>query len=192
MACLGSVRNTEWLAGAGLQAGPAGVACDDQCRALAADGVPAEDVFACGDITFFRHPLAGERRIALEHWGNAIDQARVAAANLLRPGSASNAVALPAFWSMQFGANFKSVGLPSHADQMMIVQGSLDSGRFVAAYGRGDAIVGAIAVNQAQWLPFYEQQILVGAAFPPNWRVVDQPEDATPQSAGFAATPLGA
>ncbi len=189
VACLGAVRNTDWLAGSGLQAGPAGVACDNQCRVLADDGALADDIFVCGDVALFHHPLAGERRIALEHWGNAVDQARVAAANLLRPGSATNATALPAFWSMQFGSNFKSVGLPSHADKVMIVQGSLESGRFVAAYGRGERIVGAIAVNQAQWLPFYEQQIIAGAAFPPDWRVVDQPSDAAPQPADFPITP---
>jgi NADPH-dependent 2,4-dienoyl-CoA reductase/sulfur reductase-like enzyme len=192
VACLGAVRNTEWLAGSGVQAGPAGVPCDAACRALSADGAPTDDIFVCGDVSHFHHPLAGERRIALEHWGNAINQARVAAANLLRPGSATNATALPAFWSMQFGANFKSVGLPSHGEQVVIVQGALETGRFVAAYGRGGRIVGAIAVNQAQWLPFYEQQILAGAAFPPDWRVVDQPQDATPQPAGFPGATPGA
>jgi NADPH-dependent 2,4-dienoyl-CoA reductase/sulfur reductase-like enzyme len=186
VACLGAVRNTEWLAGSGLEAGPAGVACDESCRALADDGTPVDDIFVCGDVACFQHPLAGGQRISLEHWGNAVDQARVAAANLLRPGSATNATAVPAFWSMQFGANFKSVGLPSHADEVMIVQGSLENGRFVAAYGRDRRIIGAVAVNQAQWLPFYEQQIIVGAAFPPDWRVVDQPVGAAPQPAGFS------
>lgn len=184
--CLGAVRNTEWLAGSGLMAGPAGVVCDEGGRALAQGGERTDDVFVCGDVSLFHHPLAGATPISLEHWGAAVDQAGVVAANLMRPGAARFDATLPAFWSMQFGANFKSVGLPSHADQVMVVQGSIESGRFVAAYGRGGRMVGAISVNQAQWLPFYEQQIEAGAAFPPDWRVVDQPADATPSPAGFA------
>ncbi|MDZ4373353.1 MAG: oxidoreductase C-terminal domain-containing protein, partial [Phenylobacterium sp.] len=184
--CLGAVRNTEWLDGAGLIAGPAGVACDEGGHALSEGGEPTDDIFVAGDVALFHHPLAGGPRVSLEHWGAAVHHASVVAANLMRPGSARIDAALPAFWSMQFGANFKSVGLPSHADEVMVVQGSIGSGRFVAAYGRAGRMVGAIAVNQAQWLPFYEQQILEGAAFPPGWRVVDQPADATPSPAGFA------
>ncbi len=186
VACLGAQRNTEWLAGAGLRAGPAGVACDASCRALSEDGSPIDDIFVCGDVSLFHHRLAGQQPISLEHWGNAVHQAQVVAANLTHPGSMTTDSVLPAFWSMQFGANFKSVGLPSHADEVKVVQGRIDSGRFVAAYGRGGRMVGAIAVNQAQWLPFYEQQIEGGAAFPPGWCVVDQPADATPSPAGFA------
>lgn len=185
VACMGAQRNTEWLAGTGLSAGPAGVACDAGCRALCEDGSSTDDIFVCGDVSLFHHPLAGERPISLEHWGNAAHQAQVAAANLMHPGSMTTDGVLPAFWSMQFGANFKSVGLPGCADEVLVVQGSIESGRFVAAYGRGGRMVGAIAVNQAQWLPFYEQQIEGAASFPPGWRVVDQPAGATPSPAGF-------
>jgi NADPH-dependent 2,4-dienoyl-CoA reductase/sulfur reductase-like enzyme len=185
--CLGAVRNTEWLDGAGLAAGPLGMACDTHCRAIRLDGAADPDVFVCGDVARFPHPLAGgENLIAIEHWGAAVDQARVAAANLVTPGSASLAAEPPRFWSMQFGSNFKSVGLPSIADEVMLVQGSLESGRFVAAYGRGGAMVGAVAVNQAQWLPFYERQVVEGGAFPPAYRVVDQPGDAMRQPARFS------
>jgi 3-phenylpropionate/trans-cinnamate dioxygenase ferredoxin reductase subunit len=183
--CLGAVRNTEWLEGVGLDIGRGGLACDQQCRALQTDGAVAEDIFVCGDVSRFRHPLAGETMIALEHWGNAVDQAAVAAANLLAPGSATNDAALPRFWSMQFGSNFKSAGLPPMADQAMIVQGAQADGRFIVAYGRRGRMVGVVAVNQAQWLPFYEQQIAAGGAFPPDYRVVDQPAGAVPEPAGF-------
>lgn len=186
VACLGAVRNTAWLGGAGLMAGPAGVACDAGCRVLDADGAPLADIVVCGDVSLFHHPLAGETPISLEHWGNAVDQARVAAASLL--GRPPPDTALPGFWSMQFGANFKSVGLPSRADAVMVVQGSLESGRFVAAYGRAGRLVGVIAVNQAQWLDFYEQQIRAGGVFPPDYRVVDPASDTRPEPTGFPST----
>ena len=187
--CLGAIRNTEWLQGSGLQAGPAGVTCDACCRALSTDGAPAGDIFACGDVSLFPHPLAGAAPISLEHWSNALDQARVVAGALLDPGFAPAEPALPGFWSMQFGSNFKSAGLPSHADEVMVVQGSPESGRFVAAYGRAGRLVGVIAVNQAQWLEFYQQQIRAGAAFPVEHRVVDPSGWTAPQPAGFPAPP---
>jgi NADPH-dependent 2,4-dienoyl-CoA reductase/sulfur reductase-like enzyme len=186
--CLGALRNTEWLEGAGLDIGSGGLSCDSGCRALEVGGAVAEDVFVCGDVARFRHPLAGDAMIALEHWANAVDQARVAAANLLKAGSATNDAALPRFWSMQFGSNFKSAGLPPLADKAMVVQGSLEDGRFIVAYGHGGRMIGVVAVNQAQWLPFYEQQIAAGALFPPDYVVVDQPVDSAPTAAGFPAT----
>lgn len=190
--CLGALRNWEWLDGAGLQAGPAGVLCDDSGRVVDLEGAPLDDIFACGDVARFHHPLAGAEPVSLEHWGNAVDQASVVAANILSPGSASNQAAMPRFWSMQFGVNFKASGLPASADSAAVVQGDMASGRFVVAYGRNGRMAGVVTVNQSQWMDFYEGRILAGAAFPPDWRVVDQPAETLPMPAGFSgATPSG-
>lgn len=183
--CLGAVRNVDWLCGSGLAAGPAGVLCDDGCRVLDGEGRPADGVFACGDVACVPHPLAQGQAVSLEHWGTALDQARIVAANLLHPGSASNADSLPRFWSMQFGTNFKAAGLPAQAQQVMVLQGSAADGRFVAGYGRDGRLVGVVAVNQAQWMTYYEHQVSEGAPFPPKHRVVDPPSGAAPQAAGF-------
>lgn len=185
--CLGAARNVEWLAGAGLETGPLGVVCDVHCRALGADGAPIDDIFACGDVARFPHPLFDNRILSLEHWGTAIDQARVAAANIVAPNSADMAGAIPRFWSTQFGANFKSVGLPAYGSEIVIAQGAIETGRFIAAYGRAGRIVGAVSVNQAQWLPFYETEIAQRGAFPPPYVLVDQPAAQTPRPARFAA-----
>ena len=185
--CLGAVRNTEWLDGAGLKAGPAGCVCDSQCHALDRMGVPVSDVFVCGDIARFRHPLSGDRLVSLEHWGTAVDQAKIVAANMLNPGSASNDATLPRFWSMQFGVGLKASGLPACADEVMIVQGSFDTGRFVAAYGRQGRMVGAVAANQSRWMSFYDEQIIADSHFPLEFRLVDQPAKPTPRPAEFPA-----
>lgn len=42
---LGAIRNTEWLEGSGLAAGPRGVACDAGCRAFDMYGIVTDDVF---------------------------------------------------------------------------------------------------------------------------------------------------
>ena len=187
VACLGAVRNTDWLADAGLDAGPLGIAVDIHGRAQRADGEPDPDIFACGDAARAPSALAGGARISVEHWAAAVEQAKVVAANIVTPRSQRLDLAPPRFWSMQFGANFKSVGLPPLADEVMLAQGSVDSGRFVALYGRAGRVVGVLAVNQAQWLPFYERELLRGGSFPPTYRVVDAPADALRQPARFAS-----
>ncbi|CAM5625840.1 Pyridine nucleotide-disulfide oxidoreductase OS=Streptomyces antimycoticus OX=68175 GN=hcaD_1 PE=4 SV=1 [Streptomyces antimycoticus] len=88
---LGATRNTEWLAGSGLAAGPRGIACDAGCRAFDVRGIVADDVFVAGDVARSPHPLFGYQFLSLEHWGNAVAQAEVAAHNMICPGDDSAA-----------------------------------------------------------------------------------------------------
>lgn len=183
--CLGVTKDGAWLDGSDLAAGPLGCVCDSECRAMDRSGNAVEDVFLCGDVARFRHPLSDGQLVSLEHWGAAVDQARIVAANLLRPGSATLDAFLPRFWTMQFGMGIKSSGLPACGDQVAILQGSVERGRFVAGFGRKGRMVGVVAVNQARWVPFYEALITSGGQFPPTHRVVDPPEDGSPRLAGF-------
>ena len=48
VASLGSIRNTEWLEGAGLATGFWGVACDAGCRAFDINGVVTDSIFVAG------------------------------------------------------------------------------------------------------------------------------------------------
>src|SRR5229473_3569052 len=83
---LGAIRNTEWLAQSGLAAGPRGLACDAGCRAFNMYGIVTDDVFVAGDVARFPHPLFEYQMLSLEHWGNAVAQAEVAAHNMINPG----------------------------------------------------------------------------------------------------------
>ncbi|GLF94937.1 NAD(P)/FAD-dependent oxidoreductase [Streptomyces yaizuensis] len=178
--CLGAVRNTEWLAGSGLAAGPRGVACDAGCRAFDMYGIVTDDVFVAGDVARFPHPLFGYQLLALEHWGNAVAQARVAAHNMVSPPPARRPhLAVPAFWSSQFGLNIKSVGVPTYSDRVMIAQGSLEQGRLVAVYGYRGRVTAAVSVNRAKWLEHYERLIETAAPFPPAG-AVDGPLSPSP------------
>ena len=115
---LGAIRNTEWLEDSGLAAGPHGVACDAGCRAFDKSGIVTDDVFLAGDVARFPHPLFDYQFLSLEHWGNAVAQAEVAAHNMVNPGPRRRPhLAVPAFWSSQFGVNIKSVGVPAFSDQ---------------------------------------------------------------------------
>ncbi|HVY02915.1 MAG TPA: FAD-dependent oxidoreductase [Caulobacterales bacterium] len=187
--CLGAIRNTEWLAGADLDISPLGVRCDEGGRVLRANGQAEAHIFACGDVARAPSALAGGDCISVEHWGAALEQAAIVGANIVKPGSAAIGGEPPHFWSMQFGSNFKSVGLPPLADEIALSQGSLESGRFVVLYGRAGKVVGAVAVNQAQWIMFYERVVKEEGVFPPAHRVVDTPADNLRQPARFTNAP---
>ena len=121
---LGAIRNTEWLRDSGLAAGAFGVACDAGCRVIDINFIVTDDVFVAGDVARFPHPLFHYQFLALEHWGNAVEQASVAAHNMIcAPADRRPHLAVPAFWSSQFGVNIKSVGVPSAADEVVITQG---------------------------------------------------------------------
>ena len=164
---LGSLPNVEWLAGSGLAAGPKGIACDAGCRAFDTYGIATDDVFVAGDVARFPHPIFNYEFMTLEHWGNAIEQARVAAHNMLMTqGARRPHISIPAFWSSQFDVSIKSVGVPPAADEVAIVQGSLESGAFVALYGRHGRLVAAAGFDHGRWLQRYVPLIEIGAPFP--------------------------
>ncbi|MEU7873438.1 FAD-dependent oxidoreductase [Dactylosporangium sp. NPDC049140] len=174
VAALGSERNVEWLQGSGLAAGHWGVACDAGCRVFDVNGVVTDDIFVAGDVARFPHPLYEYQFMALEHWGNAVDQAEIAAHNMTGTGPDRWAhLALPVFWSTQFGTEIKSIGVPTFADEIVVAQGSAADRRFVAAYGRRGRITAAVAFDHGMWLDFYRDLIEQAAPFPPRMRTVD-------------------
>jgi NADPH-dependent 2,4-dienoyl-CoA reductase/sulfur reductase-like enzyme/ferredoxin len=185
---LGAIRNTEWLRGSGLAVGALGVACDAGCRAVDVNGVTTDDVFVAGDVARFPHPLYDYQFIALEHWGNAVRQAEVAAHNMVSlPTDRWPHLTIPVFWSAQFGTNIKSVGVPTFADQVVIAQGSIAERRFVAAYGYHGRMTAAVAFDQGKWLEFYQRLIDASAPFPPGRDAVDQPDSRRPVPVGLPA-----
>jgi NADPH-dependent 2,4-dienoyl-CoA reductase/sulfur reductase-like enzyme/ferredoxin len=190
VAALGSIRNVEWLEGSGLAAGVWGIACDAGCRVFDLNGVVTDDVFVAGDVARFPHPVYGYQFVALEHWGNAVAQAEIAAHNMVSPqGDRWPHLALPVFWSTQFGTEIKSVGVPTYADHVVIAQGSVAEGRFVAVYGYRGRISAAVSFNQSKWLEFYEGLVDRAAPFPPSSRTVDEPAYRRPVGAEVPEQP---
>ncbi|MFD5009024.1 NAD(P)/FAD-dependent oxidoreductase [Streptomyces chartreusis] len=184
---LGATRNTEWLAGSGLGAGPRGIACDAGCRAFDIRGIVTDDIYAAGDVARCPHPLFGYQFLALEHWGNAVAQARIAAHNMLSESAERVPhMEVPSFWSAQFGVNIKSVGVPSMGTEILITQGSLESRRFVGVYGYQGRVIGAVSFDHGRWLPFYQELIETTAPFPPPFATVDRrPGGQRPVDADF-------
>jgi len=177
---LGAIRNSEWLRGSGLAVGKWGVACDAGCRAFDINGVTTDHVFVAGDVARFPHPLYDYQFVALEHWGNAVTQAEIAAHNMVTgPGARWPHLATPVFWSSQFGVNIKSVGVPTYADQFMVAQGSVPDRKFVGAYGWRGRMTAAVAFDDGMWLEFYQNLIETAHPFPPEFQAFGEPLDET-------------
>ena len=109
-------------------------------------------IFAAGDCTNHPNPLL-ERRLRLESVPNAMEQARVAAANMLvstTKSSDSNLMksyaTIPWFWSDQYNLKLQMVGFPVEGDEM-VTRGELGSESFANFYFKGDKVIAADAIN---------------------------------------------
>jgi 3-phenylpropionate/trans-cinnamate dioxygenase ferredoxin reductase subunit len=80
-----------------------GIACDAGMR------TSDSDIFAAGDCASFLHAKLGNRRIRLEAWRSAQDQAATAAENML--GGSKQNVAVPWFWSDQYELGLQIAGM---------------------------------------------------------------------------------
>jgi NADPH-dependent 2,4-dienoyl-CoA reductase/sulfur reductase-like enzyme len=138
LVAVGSVPNTEWLAGSGLTVTD-GLVCDEYSSA-------APGVYGAGDVARWHNPLFGvEMRI--EHRTNAAEQGMAAARNLLRPEARKPFAPVPYFWSDQYDMKIQAYGYLRGHDEIAVVDGDLSAGRFVAAYRTGDHLAGALAVG---------------------------------------------
>ena len=114
-----------------------GVVVDEQCR------TSDPDVFAAGDCANTPLPCLG-RRVRLESWANAQNQAIVAAKAAL--GQDARYDELPWFWSDQYDVNLQILGLPARWPEP-VVRGDPASGSFSQFYLDDDRIVAIVAVN---------------------------------------------
>lgn len=137
---VGMAPSVAWLEGSGIDLGD-GVQCD----ATLAASVPG--VVAVGDVANWYNPLF-EERMRVEHWTNAVEQARHAVGTLLAaPGHAKPFESVPMFWSDQFDLKIQGAGRPK-PDDALSVFGPTDEGKLLALYARAGRLVGAVAVNR--------------------------------------------
>jgi NADPH-dependent 2,4-dienoyl-CoA reductase/sulfur reductase-like enzyme len=139
---IGVRPDTDWLVDSGLTVDD-GVVCDEACVAVGSDG----RVVAAGDVVRWPHPLFG-RSVRLEHWTNASDQAGHAAKALVHGSEVAGPFdAVPYFWSDQHGTKFQFLGDSLPGDDVVVVEGAVEDGKFVAVYVRDGITVGALCVN---------------------------------------------
>ncbi len=156
---IGVVPAIGWLEGSGLTL-ENGVLCDD--RLFAADGV-----VAAGDAArWLWHHDGGEEMIRIEHWQIAAE-AGVAAARSLMAGRADAEpfAPIPYFWSDQFGLRFQVLGNPGGNDDLEIVDGSFEEGKFVALFGRAGRLRAAMAIGRPRRLMGYRPLLAAGSSW---------------------------
>ena len=156
---IGVAPVTDWLEGSGLELDN-GVVCDETL--LAAPGV-----VAAGDVARWPNRLFGGELMRLEHWTNASDQGVTAARRLLHGDAPSPEVfaPVPFVWSDQYDRKIQTAGYFRGDDEMKVVHGTLDERRFVAVFGRGGRLVGALGFSMPAKLMQYRRMIAEQASF---------------------------
>jgi len=156
---IGVTPSTTWLETSGLTLDN-GVVCDDML--FAADGI-----VAAGDMArwMWRHD-GEEESIRIEHWEVAAGAGLAAARNLLagRDG-ATSFTPVPYFWSDQFGVRFQVLGSPRGDDEVELVDGSFEEGKFVALYGRTGRLRGVMAIGRPRLLMGYRPLLQAGCSW---------------------------
>ena len=121
----------------------AGLAVDNGVLVDAGLHTSVPSVLAVGDIANHAHPVLG-RRIRVEHWDTAINQAKVAAHNLA--GGDEVYDAMPYFFTDQYDLGMEYVG-NAGADDEVVVHGDLEGLAFRAFWLRDGRVVAAMHAN---------------------------------------------
>jgi len=151
---IGSRPAVGWLEGSGLRLSD-GIVCDSRCRA-------AEGVHAVGDVAFFHHEGLG-RGLRLENRTNAVEQGIAVAGNIL--GADKPYTPVPYFWTDQYDAKIQVYGVLSPGDEVAVVEGDPARLQFIAVFGRGGKVVGAVGWNMVRQMRVVRQHVVDGTDF---------------------------
>jgi 3-phenylpropionate/trans-cinnamate dioxygenase ferredoxin reductase subunit len=156
---VGSVANTEWLDGNGLDLSD-GLLVDS---AMQVDGAGAPMV-AVGDLA--RHPnaLFGGIPRRIEHWNIPTETGRRAGKTLAalvagEEPDRSPFTAMPSFWSDQYQHKLQSFGMPGIANRIEVVDGSVDDACIVE-YSDDSGLVGVVGVDRTSDLAPYRKRLM--------------------------------
>ncbi|MGZ4761500.1 MAG: NAD(P)/FAD-dependent oxidoreductase [Ilumatobacteraceae bacterium] len=152
---------TEWLDSSGLELRD-GVVCAETLRAGPA-------IYAAGDCARWVNGLFGEtgEEMRVEHWTNAAEQGRAAAANLLAELAGTDPTPyapVPFFWSDQFDSRIQFIGRAHGDDDVQLVAGDPD-GSFVALYGHAGRLRGVLGVNMPRVVMPYRKLLNAKASW---------------------------
>jgi 3-phenylpropionate/trans-cinnamate dioxygenase ferredoxin reductase component len=103
----------------------------------------APDVFAAGDVANQQHPFYG-RRVRVEHWANALNQAPGAAKSML--GATEAYDTLPYFFSDQYDLGMEYSGFSTDWDRV-VFRGDPASREFIAFWLEDGRVAAGMNVN---------------------------------------------
>lgn len=154
---VGARPATAWLRGSGIRSRE-GVLTDAGCVTR------LPNVVAVGDVAQY-HCVHRGRKVRFDHWSNAMNQPPVAARNLLAGRTVAHYTSLPHFWSRQYGCTLQFAGYAGPRDKIEIVDGSVDSRKFVALYWRSGKLVAVFAMNSPRQFAVHRRKLLAA-----SWR----------------------
>jgi 3-phenylpropionate/trans-cinnamate dioxygenase ferredoxin reductase subunit len=128
----------------------AGLAVDDGIVVDEFGRTSDPDIFAAGDVTKHPNQFLG-RKVRLESWANAQNQAIAAAKAMLDKPEVYNEI--PWFWSDQFNVNLQVLGLPSKFDRI-VMRGERAKDQFLEFFLLGNKIEAVAAINSPRDLRF--------------------------------------
>jgi phthalate 3,4-dioxygenase ferredoxin reductase subunit len=141
---IGAVPNDGWLSDSGLPVS-GGLVCDEYCRVAGRD-----DIFAVGDVARWYSPRRGGH-VRVEHWTNAVEQARCVAHNIAFPDQLAAHDGIEYVWTDQYDWKIQVAGRPSHdgvAAEAAVGDFAGPRPHGAVLYGDGNgALCGAVAVN---------------------------------------------
>lgn len=135
---VGSRPATDWLDGASLDLSE-GLVCDATC---AVEGT--QDVVAAGDVAVWTNPLY-RRRMRVEHWTNAIEQAVYAAGRLLGVHDPEGYRGLPYFWSTQGPVKVQALGSTFGHDAATVLRE--DESSALVEYRKGEQLIAVAGIG---------------------------------------------
>jgi 3-phenylpropionate/trans-cinnamate dioxygenase ferredoxin reductase component len=136
---VGVIPNTDLAEAAGLRLGN-GILVDESMR------TSDPDIFAAGDVASAWHPFYGEA-IRVEHWANALNQPKVAAASM-RGVTDLEYDRLPYFFSDQYDMGMEYVGhIPGSGYEQVVFRGDPDSGEYMAFWLAAGRVLAGMNVN---------------------------------------------
>lgn len=147
---IGIVPNQELAAAAGL-------AVDNGILTDACGRTDDPAIFAAGDVTNHANEFL-RRRIRLESWANAQNQAIAAAKAML--GKTEPYVEIPWFWSDQYNLNIQMLGIP-HKTDASVVRGDRSKDQFLEFFLADGRIEAVAAVNSPRDLRFAKRLMQV-------------------------------
>jgi len=161
---VGVVPETTWLEGSGLTLDN-GVVCDATCEA-------APGIVAAGDVARWPNPLFAGPSMRLEHWTNATEQGVHAARRLL--GHAEPFAPVPFVWSDQYDRKIQTVGVVAADADMHVAHGTLEDRQFVALFGSGGRLMGALGFNRPRFVMQYRRMIAERGSWDDALKLADQ------------------
>ena len=149
---IGSEPAVDWLRASTLILSD-GVVCAADCSA-------GDGIYAVGDVARWHNPLF-DLSMRIEHRTNAVDQALHVADRILA-GDRLPYTTVPYFWSDQYKVKLQAHGYLRDHDEVQILQGSIEEGKVIALYRKGERLTGVLGAGAAkavrQWRAHIESR----------------------------------